>query len=106
MIIFYYKIDSKIASIVSPIFSKSTFYPNYIAFSKLFDNTFYDYDVRTMMSGCDGFPPSICLIQVLAYVYGSIINGHLVEFFKIIALSIENESLGSFYTSVHYPIVI
>lgn len=95
--IFYYKMDSKIASIDSPIFSNKTFCPNYNAFSKLFDNRVYDYDVRTIINDY----PSICLIHVLAYVYGSIINGHLVEFFKIIALSIENESFGNFYTSVH-----
>jgi len=43
--------------------------------------------------------------QVLAWDCGSIIRGQRVEFLRIMALSIEKESFGSFYWFVHTPIV-
>lgn len=44
--------------------------------------------------------------NTLAYNSGSIIKGHLIEYFKIIALSIEKGSFGNFYYWIQLPIVI
>lgn len=50
--------------------------------------------------------PSTFLIQVLAWFCGSIKSGNLDELDIMMALSIENESLGSLFLLVHCPIVI
>lgn len=61
-----------------------------IIFSELFGfNIFKFYPFLTYFI--------ISLIQLLAYNWGSIISGHLLLFSKIIALSMEKESLGNFY---------
>jgi len=50
------------------------------------------------------FSLSILLIHLLAYAYGSMQRDHLLDFYYIIAFSIENESIGK-PKIPHYRIV-
>ncbi len=101
MISFFWSTGSKILSIVSPTFYKSNGTPNWMVFYKI--NSSY----LCVLFGLIIFKSFFCyfiFIQLLAWIWGSIINGHLLEFFKIIALSIEKSSFGNCYWFVHWPI--
>lgn len=92
MTIYYCKIDSRLGSKSVPTFSNKTILPNYtdnsIVFIKLGSFIF----IISIPSLCS-LP--IFLINLLAYVYGSIINGHLLDLSIIIPFSVEVSSLGN-----------
>ena len=99
---FYYKrIGSNAGSRFSPTFSKSTHFPNWIAISKPL-NRFGSDCLKTSKPVSIFFPKF--LINLFAYVYGSIIRGHLLDLNIIIPFSTDNLSEGSPATP-HYLIV-
>lgn len=101
LINFFCKTGSNILSMVSLIFYNNNGRPYWIALSRI--NSSY----LALLLGLIILRSFFCyfiLIQLFAWIWGSIIKGHLLEFFKIIALSIEKSSLGSCYWLVHWPI--
>ena len=87
--VYFINNGSKIWSIVNSIFSNKYGYPYWIELSSSFVYLalFYDPIYRLLLANS-------FLIQLLAYPEGSIINGHFLEFYIIIAFSVEFYSIG------------
>jgi len=87
------RIGSNAGSNSSPMFSKSTHFPNWIANSKLLSKLPSDNLNTSSYTAVSGLVPRF-LTNLLAWVYGSIMRGHLLDLNMIIPFSIERLSLG------------
>lgn len=94
---FFSKIGSIVGSNSSSTFSKRQGNPNFMQFSNGFKNTFApSFKLRTFI-----YFSSLFLIQVTAYNYGSIHNGHLDALVVKIPFYIDNSSPGK-VSDAHY----
>ena len=87
---YFIKIGSNDGSISSSIFSINTDWPNLIEFSRVFKKLL---SLNLVTWRFESFPK--VLIHLLAYPWGSITNGHLLQLKINIPLSIDKLSAGN-----------
>lgn len=87
------KIGSRAGSRISSMFSSRTGYPNRIEFSKVFKKFGSVNFVVCILFSAPKF-----FIHLLAYPWGSIIRGHLLQLKMKIPFSIDNLSAGRPYS--------
>lgn len=81
------------------MFSRRTGIPFYIELYNIFSISFYVLVCFNIFN----FSFYLFFTQLLAWIWGSIIRGHLFEWLIMIALSMEKSSFGSCCSLVHLP---